>query len=49
MTVVMRNYNGVYSVFIETKGEKELVYSSKILVEAEKACNVFKNKIEKLK
>ena len=48
MRATMRHYNGVYSVFIETKEEKELVFSTKILSEANKRLNNTQEKINVL-
>lgn len=36
MKVTMRNYNGIYTVFLEENGYKELVVETKSIVQANK-------------
>lgn len=36
MKAIMRNYNGVYSIFVEVNGHRELVETTKIIAQASK-------------
>lgn len=46
MSVTLRNYNGMYAVFLEMENEKELILSTEFLAEANKAIEEMHNKIK---
>lgn len=46
MSVILRNYNGVYSIFLKDENGIELIHSTRLISEANKVYNDYQQKID---